>query len=85
MYYIYIYIFFILYIYIYYMGVSWNGGTPIAGWFILKNAIYKWMIWVVPLFQETSIYFPYDRRARASKASTGDVLPTVEHFCACPP
>ena len=27
-----------------YMGVSINGGTPIAGWFIRENPIYKWMM-----------------------------------------
>ena len=26
------------------MGVSINGGTPIAGWFIRENPIYKWMM-----------------------------------------
>ena len=38
------------------MGVSINGGTPIAGWFIKKNhgkSIYKWMIWGYPHFRKS--------------------------------
>ena len=26
-----------IYIYIFFFGVSRNGGTPIAGWFIMEN------------------------------------------------
>ena len=26
------------------MGVSMNGGTPLAGWFILENPNLKWMM-----------------------------------------
>ena len=36
------------------MGVSINGGTPIAGWFTMKNPI-KMDDLGVPLFQETPI------------------------------
>ena len=35
-------------------------GTPIAGWFTMKNPIYKWMIWGYPyliLFQETPLKY----------------------------
>ena len=41
------------------MGVSINGRTrrtPIVGWFIIGKSIYKWTIFWVPSFQETSIY-----------------------------
>ena len=37
------------------MGGSTNGGTPIAGWFIMENTI-NMDVWGVPLFQETPIY-----------------------------
>jgi len=37
-----------------YMGVSINGGTPIAGWFIMENPINKYDLGGAP-FQETSI------------------------------
>ena len=37
------------------MGVSMNGGTPIAGWLAKGIILLKWMIWGVPLFQETTI------------------------------
>ena len=30
------------------MGGSWNGGTPIAGWFLTLNPKQKWMIWWYP-------------------------------------
>ena len=29
-------------------GGSWNGGTPIAGWFLTLNPKQKWMIWGYP-------------------------------------
>ena len=37
-----------------YMGGSINGGTPIAGWFIMENPINKYDLGGGP-FQETSI------------------------------
>ena len=36
----------------FYMGFSINGGTPIAGWFIMENTKHKLMIGGIPLFQE---------------------------------
>ena len=37
------------------LGVSCNGGVPIAGWFIMENPK-KMMIWEYPHFQETSSF-----------------------------
>ena len=34
------------------------GYPPIAGWFIVDNPIYKWMIWGYPYFRNT--YSSYD-------------------------
>ena len=34
-----------------YMGVSINGGTPIAGWFIMEHPI-KWIISGYPHFRK---------------------------------
>jgi hypothetical protein len=41
-----------------YMGVSINGDTPIAGWFIMEKPM-KIDHMEVPTFQETSIYTIY--------------------------
>ena len=34
------------------MGVSINGGTSIAGWFISWKILLEWMIWGYPCFRK---------------------------------
>ena len=45
----------------------------IAGWFIMENPIYKWMIWGYPMvpFQETSIYSHHLVPSRGGKFACG--------------
>ena len=42
------------------MGISINGGTPIAGWFRRENPIYKWMMtgWY-PYFRKPPYIYIY--------------------------
>ena len=35
-----------------YGGFHSHGATPIAGWFVRENPIYKWMIWGQPYFRK---------------------------------
>jgi len=36
------------------LGISYNGDTPIAGWFIMENSLIKWMLGGYPYGLETS-------------------------------
>ena len=44
------------------LGVSENGGTPIAGWFMSWKILLKWMIWIdlgdIPIFGHLNFFPP---------------------------
>ena len=50
--------------------VSINGGTPIAGWFIVEKPSFFMNDLGVPLFQETSIYIHLPTRTGTGKRET---------------
>ena len=63
-------------------GVSINGGTPIAGWFIRKNPI-KMDDLMVPLFQETLIYprWSWCEEHWGSPNRVKPLVNTLHHTC----
>ena len=49
------------------LGVSENGGTPIAGWFMSWKILLKWMIWIdlgdIPIFGHLNFFPPVSQSA----------------------
>jgi hypothetical protein len=55
------------------LGVSINGSTPIAGWFIMEHpSINKWMIWGYPPLWKP----PIEKSARHEQQNKDDDLET---------
>ena len=48
------------------MGVSWNGGTPIAGWFTMDNPIEMDDDWEYPYSRKPPNMF-FQNRTRSGK------------------
>ena len=63
-----------------YMRVSINGGTPIAGWFIMENPI-KMDDLRAPLFQETTIWHDINLVHEINKPTILNLAPSCRIRC----